>query len=163
MTRPEPPNDPGHWPKFCCAIIRDGDGRHVLERRPPDDRFPRGRLTCFGGGREQGEHPADCIRRELVEELGWDVPPDAVIHTVTLIYQGPPRQWRRGPLGAGHVLAWFYRVLPVAPAPELLRPEPGVRVERLPLADLPFSDLSPWHLVALEGDAAGRREIPITR
>jgi 8-oxo-dGTP pyrophosphatase MutT (NUDIX family) len=160
---PGGPPEPPHWPRFCCAVILDDLHRYLLERRPPEPRFPRGRLTCFGGGRELHESPDDCIQRELAEELGWRVPTAHLRHAVTLIYQGPDRPWRRGPLGPGNILAWFYTLDLPAPPDDALRPEHGVRIERLPHEALALSDLSPWHLAALEGLREGRPEVVITR
>lgn len=54
-------------------MIRDDAGRLLLVRK-------RG-TTAFmqpGGKPEPGETPAETLRRELLEEIGVDVPPDAL-------------------------------------------------------------------------------------
>ena len=52
-----------------AAVIRDGDGRVLLTRRPDDSHM--GGLWEFPGGKvNDGEAPADALVRELREELG---------------------------------------------------------------------------------------------
>ena len=52
-----------------AAVIRDGDGRVLLTRRPDDHHM--GGLWEFPGGKvDDGEAPADALVRELREELG---------------------------------------------------------------------------------------------
>ena len=55
----------------AVAVVRDGKGRllMVLQRRPGEE--PRWSLP--GGGREPGEDFAQCCRREVLEETGYDV------------------------------------------------------------------------------------------
>src|SRR5579859_7212422 len=60
------------WPKYVCAILEDAEGRFLLESRLDDARLAAGRLTCFGGRREDDESPEECLRRELREELNWE-------------------------------------------------------------------------------------------
>jgi len=57
----------------ACAICIDDRG-HVLLGRRADDPF-RGRWDLPGGFLEEGEHPLDCLRRELREETGLEVEP----------------------------------------------------------------------------------------
>jgi 8-oxo-dGTP pyrophosphatase MutT (NUDIX family) len=56
----------------AAALIVTPDGRYLMQHR--DDKpgifFP-GWWGCFGGAVEPGESPAEAIRRELAEELGW--------------------------------------------------------------------------------------------
>ena len=52
-----------------AAVIRDGDGRVLLTRRP-DDRHMGGLWEFPGGKVDEGEAPADALVRELREELG---------------------------------------------------------------------------------------------
>ncbi|MBI3866338.1 MAG: NUDIX domain-containing protein, partial [Planctomycetia bacterium] len=81
------------WPKYVCAILEDAEGRLLLESRPDDARLAAGRLTCFGGLREAGESPEECLRRELREELAWE--PATIEMRVALRV-------------AGELTAWFY-------------------------------------------------------
>lgn len=52
-----------------AAVIRDGEGRVLLARRP-DDRHMGGLWEFPGGKVDDGEAPADALVRELREELG---------------------------------------------------------------------------------------------
>jgi ADP-ribose pyrophosphatase YjhB (NUDIX family) len=57
----------------ACALCVDERGRALLARRA-DDPF-RGRWDLPGGFLEEGEHPLDALRRELLEETGMEVEP----------------------------------------------------------------------------------------
>jgi 8-oxo-dGTP pyrophosphatase MutT (NUDIX family) len=72
------------------------------------------KVTCFGGKREPGEHPDECIARECREELGW-TPPGLF--------------WSSSPRGCvlyvdGQLIAWFYRA-PGPPGDVMLSFEDG--------------------------------------
>ena len=57
----------------ASALVRDGDGRILLARRAHDP-FA-GTWDIPGGFLEEGEHPLDALRRELLEETGLEVEP----------------------------------------------------------------------------------------
>jgi 8-oxo-dGTP diphosphatase len=57
----------------ACAIVTDGEGRALLARRAGDP-F-RGYWDLPGGFLEEGEHPLDGLRRELLEETGLEIEP----------------------------------------------------------------------------------------
>jgi 8-oxo-dGTP pyrophosphatase MutT (NUDIX family) len=67
----------------AAALIVTPDARYLMQHR--DDKpgifFP-GWWGCFGGAIEPGETPADAIRRELEEELGWR--PGSIEHFASL-------------------------------------------------------------------------------
>jgi len=132
--------DPHNQPVFCCAILRDRAGRLVLERRPLDDHDAPGRLTCFGGRREPGESPEQCLRRELREELGFELAAfEFVLNLAT-------------PAGP----AWFFE----AAGPEegtVAAIEPGYDVAWIAWDDIIVETLADWHRAALRGWRAGDR------
>lgn len=57
----------------ACAVCTDADGRVLLARRAnePD----KGKWDLPGGFLEEGEHPLEALRRELLEETGLEVEP----------------------------------------------------------------------------------------
>jgi ADP-ribose pyrophosphatase YjhB (NUDIX family) len=57
-----------HSKPTASAVVDDGDGRVLLSRRALDP-FA-GKWDVPGGFLEEGEHPEDCVRRELREEAG---------------------------------------------------------------------------------------------
>ncbi len=164
----------GAWPAFCCAILRDPQGRYLLEKRPPRadksgravarrarggsgraPREPGGLVTCFGGSREPSETPEQCIRRELLEELGWDVAKGHLAPAVRLVNAGTQvMRFRGGLVRPGQVIAWFYRGL--APGPETpLLTEPGYAALWLTPEETFAADLSRWHRTVLEAERRG--------
>jgi 8-oxo-dGTP pyrophosphatase MutT (NUDIX family) len=138
------PPDPIGWPEYCCAILIDVQGKYLIERRSPKAASAPGQLACFGGKRDNTEHPDRCIRREIKEELGWSVGALRLVVAVRL-------RDRR----SGREIAWFYKGR--APRPDLtLTPLPGSVILRLSASELlAASDLSAWHRAALEADSRG--------
>jgi NAD+ diphosphatase len=55
------------------ALVEDGEGRVLLARRAHEP-F-KGRWDIPGGFLEEGEHPLDGLRRELLEETGLELEP----------------------------------------------------------------------------------------
>ncbi len=126
-------------PRFCCAFLTDSRGRQILERRPLTEADAPGKLTCFGGTRHDDEDAEECIRRELREELGFEV--GALARVLTL----------HTPKGE----AWFY----TARGPEVGSAralEHGYEAVWLEVEDMLASpELSDWHRVAFEAIARG--------
>lgn len=65
--------------KSAVVVLETVDS-FVLERRPnlPGELAYPGKLQLFGGGREKGEDGAKAAARELKEELGFAVLPEAL-------------------------------------------------------------------------------------
>ena len=138
-----PPPDLPDWPEYCCAILRDAAGRYLLDRRPSDSRAAPGQLTCFGGKRNPGETPDDCVRRELLEELGTDVGPLELC----------VRLFGRRPGAPDRLIAWFYRGS--APPPDRLTTEPGHSAEWINPANLDSAQIGRWNRPALQAERRG--------
>ncbi|MFN9374452.1 MAG: NUDIX hydrolase [Planctomycetaceae bacterium] len=131
------------WPDYACAIIPAPDpGRIWLEERPATARFAPGLWTCFGGRRERGETPEQCLRRELDEELNWA--PRTMAKQVELWVEGQP-------------IAWFFLVEP-APSATELQPR-GSPARDVALGDLARQPVSPWHRAVLLAWQAGRERV----
>ena len=69
-----------HWAHSSPAVsafATDADGRILLGRRAnePD----AGMWDALGGFLEEGEHPLDALRREVLEETGLEVVPGAFV------------------------------------------------------------------------------------
>ena len=68
----------GRSPRPCdavAALLVHEDGRYVMQLRDskPEIFYP-GHWGCFGGAVEAGETPVDALRRELREEIQFDMP-----------------------------------------------------------------------------------------
>jgi 8-oxo-dGTP diphosphatase len=55
-----------------CGIITNSEGKIFIARRKPGKSLP-GKWEFPGGKLEEGEREADCLKRELLEELGMEV------------------------------------------------------------------------------------------
>jgi 8-oxo-dGTP diphosphatase len=73
-------SDPGRVPLtvVTAAVIRDGDGRVLLARRP-EGKHMAGLWEFPGGKVDDGEEPAAGLERELAEELGVEAEAGAPI------------------------------------------------------------------------------------
>lgn len=135
------------WPQYCCAVMRSTRGRLLVELRPPASHTSKRRLTCFGGGRERGESPGSCLRRELREELKWD---ETLIDSLALT----PRVALRSP---SRLIAWFYVAGVGLDEGVMIHPEPGYEPLWMDEGELLLDPrLSTWHAAAIEALALGR-------
>lgn len=132
-------------PRYCCVILTDSRGWYVFERRPRDEADAPGMLTCFGGGREAHEDAETCLRREVMEELGFVL--GAIERVFTL----------RTPRGE----AWFYRGCDGATGPEAGEAralEPGFEVVWVDPGSEEMKQVGAWHRAVLDALARGERE-----
>lgn len=102
MTVPTTPA-PIPYKLACLCDLRDADGRILLLRRAKAPN--QGLCSPIGGKLDMvlGESPAQCARREILEEAGIDVPIER-LHLGGLISEQAYE-------GKGHWLMFYYRVL----------------------------------------------------
>jgi 8-oxo-dGTP diphosphatase len=119
---------------IVCAALVDGDGKVLLQQRPPGKAMAG--LWEFPGGKiNEGESPETALCRELREELGLDVAPSSLepfgfashrydsFHILLLLYRC--QAWHGAPQPReGQALAWV--------APE------GMSDYAMPAADKPL-------------------------
>lgn len=117
-----------------AAALVDGDGRVLVQRRPPGK--PMADLWEFPGGKvEAGELPEAALCRELHEELGITVDPAALA----------PATFASAPLGERHLLLLLYTLRSWGGEPEARHATglqwvhpPGLRDLAMPPADIPL-------------------------
>lgn len=98
-----PPAPPLPYKIACLCDLRDAQGRVLLLRRL---KAPNHGLCSPIGGKldmATGESPAQCARREIMEEAGIDVPIER-LHLGGIISEAAFE-------GKGHWLLFYYRVL----------------------------------------------------
>lgn len=117
----------------CLCDLRDRAGRVLLLRRL---KAPNQGLCSPIGGKlhvDEGESPAMCARREIMEEAGLEVPIER-LHLIGLVSEA-------GYEGKGHWLLFVYRVLGAVDVPPVDMREGRLdwfapeEVEKLPLPD----------------------------
>ena len=134
-------------PDYACAIIVDGAGRLLLERRFPRARHAARRLTCYGGRREGREGHEACLLRELREELAW-------------------RPRNPGPaidLWVGERWIARFRVVRMARLPTVPRRGPGGWPTIVAVARTDHPTISRWHRAVLRAWRCGRRRVVVAR
>jgi 8-oxo-dGTP diphosphatase len=75
----------------AAAILIDTDGRFLMQLR--DDKpgiVDPGKISLFGGRREGNETFAECIAREIHEELGCRLPADRFEHLARCVGSNHP-------------------------------------------------------------------------
>lgn len=125
----------------CLCDLRDRHGRVLLLRRT---RSPNQGLCSPIGGKlhmNEGESPARCAQREILEEAGIEVPLNR-LHLAGLISEA-------GYEGAGHWLLMYYRVIGPVEVEEKDIPEGRLEwhdpkdIDALPLPDTDRSVIWP--------------------
>jgi len=88
---PGAPADTTAYTRLCVGVvIKNRDGKILLQQRDGNTtRFPFN-LGTFGGGMDDGETPVQCAVRELHEELGAIVDAAALVPLAVLAEYGAP-------------------------------------------------------------------------
>jgi 8-oxo-dGTP diphosphatase len=100
-----------------AAVLHDGAGRVLVAQRPPG-KVHAGEWEFPGGKQHRGEAQADCLVRELREELGIEVASADCVPLMELEHRYPDRhvrlhvwsvmQWRGEPASCeGQALRWL--------------------------------------------------------
>lgn len=74
-----------------AAVIRKGQ-KILLAQRNFDDINGAGKWEFPGGKVDFGEHPEDCIRREIKEELNIEIAIDSFLGLSSHIYRSPGKE-----------------------------------------------------------------------
>ena len=133
-------------PYACVILLRVSDQTILLEVRNERAKNAAGKLTCFGGKREDGEHPLSTALRECQEELGWQ--PAAT-----------ERKFRRACdlYVDGKLIAYFYEAEAPDDSVELTF-EPGRAGEYMHALNACTDDrVSPWHRCVFQAWINGHR------
>jgi mutator protein MutT len=97
----------GNSKPTASGLVLDGEGRVLFSRRASEP-FA-GKWDFPGGFLEEGEHPVDCLRRELEEEAGVEIEPLEFAGVWTDVY---------GPRGVSTLnLYWTARIVEGEPKP----------------------------------------------
>jgi len=123
------------WPPYCCVILTgqgSNAGKIFVEERGGEASVAAGKLTCFGGKREQGELPSECITREAQEELAW-LPRGPMLRVCDFYVDN-------------ELIAWFYEAQGPSQGDELSF-EPGRAGVWVDPCD---ERMSPWHASVLQ-------------
>ena len=60
--------------KTAGIVLYNNKGEFLLQLRSNDSKIPNpNKWSIFGGGMEEGETPEEAIKRELKEEIGFDL------------------------------------------------------------------------------------------
>jgi ADP-ribose pyrophosphatase YjhB (NUDIX family) len=109
-----------HSMPTSSAVVDDGEGRVLLSRRANDP--AAGRWDLPGGFLEEGEHPLDCVRRELREEAGIGLTGERLlgiwmdryryrgrdVATLNIYYSARPGEGTLQPADDVAELRWFH-------------------------------------------------------
>lgn len=125
--------------RVCAAVVRDGR-RTLVCRRPPGSAHA-GFWEFPGGKVSHGESDHECLRREIVEELGCQVLPFDLVYQVEHEYPGK------------HVEVAFYRAMPCPGA--VFDPKEGQELRWVDSSELPGLDLLPADLPVAEFIVSG--------
>jgi 8-oxo-dGTP pyrophosphatase MutT (NUDIX family) len=147
----------------AAAIIVLDDGRYLMQLR--DDKpgifFPD-HWGLFGGASEPGEDLATTLRRELLEELGYQIDPIVYFTRMEFGFES---------LGAKRVVRDYFEVrMPSSAVPELKLGE-GRALQPLSAAEIllekrvvPYDSFAIWmHFARVRQDRAASAKVQIER
>ena len=118
----------------ASALCLDDENRVLLSRRGIE---PFKGLWDFPGGfLDEGEHPLDCVRRELREEAGVEVEPQRLIGVWM------DRYGSDGSAAATLNFYWTARIVEGEPEPD----DDVVELRWFAVADIPLDELAFGHL-----------------
>jgi 8-oxo-dGTP pyrophosphatase MutT (NUDIX family) len=138
----------------AVALIIDERGRYLMQLRDakPTIFFPD-HWGCFGGALEPGESDEAAVRRELVEELGLELPREPLVRFTNFTFD-------LSTMGAGIIHRAFFEVRVAASILPSLRLGEGQEVRFFPGPELLRANVVPYDRFAVwlhcyRGDLAG--------
>lgn len=100
-----------------CIVLYDKNKKLLLQQRTDDDAYNPGNWALFGGGLEENEEPIDGLKREALEEIGYELeaPELAGSHAYDVGYKKGTKhvfveqfsENKKIILGEGKGFAWF--------------------------------------------------------
>ena len=81
--------------EVAILVLYDKDGRMLLQKRTLDAPTFPGIWGFFGGGIEKGESPSEALKREIYEELEYEVRNPEFVFEHEYRHENPPRKLKR--------------------------------------------------------------------
>jgi 8-oxo-dGTP diphosphatase len=97
-------------------ILYDNDSKMLLQHRTKDAPTFPDYWAFFGGGVEEGESPEQAVKRESLEELGYELTAPRLFAAQTFVYNGSTYtkhvfveryNGKALTLGEGQAMGWF--------------------------------------------------------
>lgn len=110
-----------------------------------------GKISLFGGRREAGESPLECIVREIREEISYSISSDRFDHLISLLAANPGH-------GGGHVRGEFF-VAREIPTIQLAITEGQLLIVDIENVAAIRSELEPMTSIALDHFLSRKKDI----